>query len=82
MTETKPKRRWFRFSLRTLFALVTVFGVAMCWFEQQLEIVRHRKQLLALLDLELHTFRTYTGHHFEKTSARMPALRHILRMTG
>ena len=22
MTETKPKRRWFRFSLRTLFVLV------------------------------------------------------------
>ena len=50
MTESKPKRRWFRFSLRTLFVLTTVFGVAMCWFERQLEIVRHRKQLLALLD--------------------------------
>ena len=24
MTETKPKRRWFRFSLRTLFVLVTI----------------------------------------------------------
>ena len=27
MTETKPKRRWFRFSLRTLFVLVTIIGV-------------------------------------------------------
>ena len=26
MTETKPKRRWFRFSLRTLFVLVTIVG--------------------------------------------------------
>ena len=26
MTETKPKRRWFRFSLRTLFVLVTIIG--------------------------------------------------------
>jgi hypothetical protein len=24
---TAPKRRWFAFSLRTLFVLVTVFGI-------------------------------------------------------
>ena len=28
MTETKPKRRWFRFSLRTLLVVVTVAAVA------------------------------------------------------
>ena len=31
MTETKPKRRWFRFSLRTLFVLVTIIGVGAGW---------------------------------------------------
>ena len=40
----KPKRRWFRFSLRTLFVVVTIFGV---WLGWQLKIVRERKALLA-----------------------------------
>ena len=31
MTETKPKRRWFRFSLRALFVLVTAFCVWLGW---------------------------------------------------
>ena len=35
MTETKPKRRWFRFSLRTLFMLVTVDGVVAGWVGYQ-----------------------------------------------
>ena len=28
MTETKPKRRWLRFSLRTLLVVVTLVAVA------------------------------------------------------
>ena len=39
MTETKPNRRWFRFSLRTLFVLVTLFG---CWLAYQLNWIRER----------------------------------------
>ena len=41
-----PKRRWFSFSLRTMFALVTVFGVYLGW---QLRIVRERKAVLVEL---------------------------------
>jgi hypothetical protein len=44
MTETKPKRRWFRFSLRTLFVLVTVIGVAAGWLANQLNWIRQRHQ--------------------------------------
>jgi len=38
MTST-PKRRWFRFSLRTLFVVVTVLGI---WLGWNAEIVRER----------------------------------------
>jgi hypothetical protein len=40
---TAPKRRWFRFSLRTLFVLVTLFG---CWLGYQLNWIRARRLAL------------------------------------
>ena len=39
MTETEPKRRSFRFSLRTLFILVTIADVAAGWVERQLNSI-------------------------------------------
>jgi hypothetical protein len=45
MTETKPKRRWFRFSLRTLFVLVTIVGAAI-WVIQQLNWIHQRHEFL------------------------------------
>ena len=47
MIETKPKRRRFRFSLRTLFVLVTVLCI---WLGSQASTVYHRRQLLSRLD--------------------------------
>ena len=38
----KP-RRWFRFSLRTLFILLTLFGV---WLGVQVKWIRDRNQLI------------------------------------
>ncbi len=38
-----PKRRWFRFSLRTLFVVVTVFGV---WLGWNLHQVQERNRLM------------------------------------
>ena len=38
------KPRWFRFSLRTTFVLVTIFGV---WLGWNLKIVRERKAVVA-----------------------------------
>jgi hypothetical protein len=40
MTETKPKRRWFRFSLRTLLIVVTIVGVAAGWKMNQVRNLR------------------------------------------
>jgi hypothetical protein len=47
MTDVKPKRRWFRFSLRTLFVLVTVLCL---WLAYQMSFVHQRKRLLSRLD--------------------------------
>ena len=43
MSDPSPKRRWLRFSLRTLMEAVAVLGVFLVWnFEQ----VRYRELLL------------------------------------
>jgi hypothetical protein len=47
MTETKPKRRWFKFSLRTLFVLVTIAGVGASWVTYQLNWIQQRHVFLA-----------------------------------
>ena len=44
--DEKPKRSWFSFSLRTMFVLVTIFGV---WLGWQRKFVRERKAVLAEL---------------------------------
>ena len=46
MTETKPTRRWFRFSLRTLFVVVTIVGVAAGWVTYQLNWLEQRREFI------------------------------------
>jgi hypothetical protein len=41
---TDPKRRWLRFSLRTLFVVVMVFA---CWLGYELNWLHRRQHLLA-----------------------------------
>lgn len=45
---TAPKRRWFRFGLRTMFVVVTVFA---CWLGYQLNWIRQRHAFLARKDI-------------------------------
>jgi len=49
MCETKPKRRWFRFSRQKLFALVIVLTIPLVWFGWQARIVAERKAVKAML---------------------------------
>jgi len=49
MTETKPKRRWLRFSLRTLFLLMTLAGCLFGWLGWNHHQVIQRKNALAYL---------------------------------
>ena len=43
---TAPKRRWFRFSLRTLFVVVTVVGIACSWALSQKKWIRDRSEAM------------------------------------
>ena len=40
---TASKRRWFNFSLRTMFVVVTVFG---CWMGYELNWIRQRREFI------------------------------------
>jgi len=44
MNDAKPKRRWFRFSLRTLFALVMIIGT---WLGYHVNWIRQRHAFAA-----------------------------------
>jgi hypothetical protein len=69
MIETKPKRRWFRFSLRTLFVFVTI---ACIWLGSQASTVYHRRQLLSRLDsVVLRGFPTYKTIMFHGNPCRI-----------
>ncbi len=41
----KTRRRWFRFSLRTLFVVVTLVAVSSSWVVYQLNWIRGRREL-------------------------------------
>jgi hypothetical protein len=41
-----PNRRWFAYSLRTLFVVVTVFGVFGGWLVWQVHVIRERCDLV------------------------------------
>ena len=49
-----PKRRWFRFSLRTLFVVVTAAGAFAGWFRWNAIQVGERKEFIAYLQALEH----------------------------
>lgn len=47
MSEGRSNRRWFRFSLATMFVVVAVSGVAIGWTGYQLSWIRQRQAFLS-----------------------------------
>ena len=47
MSDSAPNRRWFRFSLRTMFVVVTVFA---CYFAWQFSYIQKRKAFLIYVE--------------------------------
>ena len=45
-----PKRRWFQFSLRTLFVLVLLLAIPLGWLAVQLKWIRDRHEALRGLE--------------------------------
>lgn len=68
MVNALPKRRWLRFSLRTLLVVVTVLGV---WMGRQLSWVRERDALLEEVLARGDAWIDDTPAHWQ-TPARMP----------
>src|SRR5262245_55242507 len=60
MTNTPP-RRWFSFSLRTLFVVVTVLG---CWLGWQLREMRERAEARAWIVEHEGTWFSYDSSQF------------------
>jgi hypothetical protein len=52
MSDHAPKRRWFQFSLRTLFAAIML--VAICWLVYENWLLRH---VVRALDRQVQTER-------------------------
>ena len=46
MSEAEPSRRWFRFSLRTMFVVVTLLAVAAAWIGYNLNWIRQRHEMI------------------------------------
>jgi len=59
-----PQRRWFRFSLRTLFVVVTVVGLGLGWLAWNVNIVRQRMAMRAEIVAE-HIARTQIMYSIE-----------------
>ncbi len=66
---TAPNRRWFRYSLRTLFVVVTVFG---CWLGYELNWIRQRHELLAKHEALVSK---HLGQHWDNLSPRQRRLK-------
>ena len=87
MTETKPKRRWFRFGLRTLFVLVTIFGVGAGWVAYQLNLIRQRHQFLDSVSVALVAENLWQASTISQMSAKLTPkpiswVRRVLGDTG
>jgi hypothetical protein len=70
MTPT-PKHRWFAYSLRTLFVVVTAFGT---WLGWNLHVVHQRQDLRKNLKGQQIQF----SHSGKKTAPSVPAIRRLL----
>ncbi|MGD9720367.1 MAG: hypothetical protein AB7O59_06955 [Pirellulales bacterium] len=57
---TAPKRRWFRFSLRTTFVAMVIAALFSAWFVRQLDAVRERANV-ANTGLNYATFAHHRG---------------------
>jgi hypothetical protein len=73
MTDAKPKRRWFRFSLRTLFVLVAIAGITVGWLQLQRNLIHQRQTFLAKLPEPCrHWSHTWAWVAEHKVSSKCP----------
>ena len=52
MTETKPKRRWFRFSIRDLLWLTVLMAVLIAWWLDHRELTTQKMYKISFYNLQ------------------------------
>jgi hypothetical protein len=75
MDEQAPNRRWFQFSLRTLFVVATVICV---WLGWNVSTVQSRKRALARIQSSEGRFIVNTGPDLEQQGNPLPYVRQLL----
>ena len=79
MTETKPKRRWFRFSLRTLFFVVMGVCAALAWVSLNIRQVRERDSMLQRIHAQMEEG-LIKLHTINEEKPKLPLLWRILAL--
>ena len=51
----KPKRRWYQFSLRTLFIITTLFAIPCSWYAYEMNEAAKRRAAIAEIEKNLGT---------------------------
>lgn len=74
-----PKRRWFRFSLRTLFVVMTVFG---CWLGSNLHWIQERHAALDWIKTQAGAWHDVPVSQGAKGETRAPWQTRIFGDTG
>src|SRR5207237_4544475 len=70
--KSKPKRRWFQFSLRSLAVVIFVLSVGLAWLASERQKVTARRQAIAAIT-------TLGGHvSFDESQSFRPAWTHPL----
>ena len=57
-----PSRRWFRFSLRTAFAIFTVTCLVAGWIAYQLDWIRQRREFMSKLPTNNFAYQEDLSH--------------------
>ena len=60
----KSKRRWYQYSLRSLFVVTTLFSIACSWYANEMQNAPRRRAAIAeiaRLDGEAHYYDTING---------------------
>ncbi len=81
---TAPNRRWFRFSLRTLFVVVTIIAAIGYWLAWNINVVHQRQAIRARPDVMFGTGSAEVNERILKVSkpTTEPGVSRIRRLLG
>jgi hypothetical protein len=72
VSASKPRRRWFSFNLRTLFALVTVLGCTLAWPVRNYQRAVEQNRLLLSIPSDSHGSSLTWGYEWSRRPELYP----------